>query len=664
MKKLIPLITGALAFSSAFGQSFTDDFESYAVGLDIGTTSDWTTWSGIGGGADDVPVSDANAYSGSNSLHFLATGSGGPGDIVKPFGSEISTGAMDFEMWMYVEQNKVAYFNFQKENTVGNTWALDCMFDQGNLTMYNSSDTYIDVSYPQATWFKLEMSLALNSNSWEVFIDGSSVGSFSNAENQIASMNIYSIQNADFYIDDISYTITPYTLPATNAGLTYLTPNAELESQVSHPSVKLRNLGVGTINDVELTVDYNGSQYTENFNSLALTSLDEATLDLSTSFPLVSGSNNLTVSITDVNGFGSDDDATDDSQTITIDPISVYPGRMVLGEEATGTWCGWCPRGAVAMDEMEIAYHDFWAGVAVHNGDPMTDSDYDGAIGTLISGYPSGIVDRGSDIDPSNMRQDFLTRISTAPAALIEMGAEYNTTTRELKMSATAEFLEAVGAGYKLAIILTEDDVTGTGSGYAQANYYASQGIDLMDPAGFNWADLSSNVPAADMVYNHVARGIFPSFGGQVNSVPATVAIGEMHTLNATITLDQEWDHTKLKLIGVLIEPNGDANNAGKATLADAETNGYVLSTDTYSFNYAEDLFEVYPNPATNNATIALNFNEKATVTIYDIAGKVVQSTELSKKENEISLVDFASGMYTVEVSSENKIDTKKLIVK
>ena len=69
----------------------------------------------------------------------------------------------------------------------------------------------------------------------------------------------------------------------------------------------------------------------------------------------------------------------------------------VVGEEATGTWCGWCPRGAVALNWMDHDYEGYWQGIAVHNGDPMSDADYDNGLyyvtKKLISIFSESIVD-------------------------------------------------------------------------------------------------------------------------------------------------------------------------------------------------------------------------------------------------------------------------------
>jgi hypothetical protein len=64
--------------------------------------------------------------------------------------------------------------------------------------------------------------------------------------------------------------------------------------------------------------------------------------------------------------------------------LTSIPEKFTVGEEKTGSWCGWCPRGAVALAQMETTPN--FIGIAVHNADPMTISSYDGGIGTYIAG--------------------------------------------------------------------------------------------------------------------------------------------------------------------------------------------------------------------------------------------------------------------------------------
>ena len=106
--------------------------------------------------------------------------------------------------------------------------------------------------------------------------------------------------------------------------------------------------------------------------------------------------------------------------------------KLVIGEQATGTWCQWCPRGHVAMNFMDRDYYGYFQGIAVHNGDPMTNTDYDNGIAPYIGGYPSALVDRGTEIDPSDFEIDFLQRIVTPVSATISNGAEQNGTTLDV----------------------------------------------------------------------------------------------------------------------------------------------------------------------------------------------------------------------------------------
>lgn len=81
-----------------YAQSFSDNFDSYTVNQPLGPQSPvWTTWSGVQGSTDDINVTNLSAHSGSNSLFFTSTStSGGPSDIILPFGGPFTTGNFTF----------------------------------------------------------------------------------------------------------------------------------------------------------------------------------------------------------------------------------------------------------------------------------------------------------------------------------------------------------------------------------------------------------------------------------------------------------------------------------------------------------------------------------------------------------------------------------------
>ena len=201
---------------------------------------------------------------------------------------------------------------------------------------------------------------------------------------------------------------------------------------------------------------------------------------------------------------------------------------------------------------MDHDYAGYWQGIAVHNGDPMADFDYDNGLAGITSGYPSGTVDRGSDIDPSNFKQDFLQRILVEPNGIISNGAELIGNT--LKVNLTVNFQNSVNGSYKLACVLVEDSVTGTTSGYYQSNAYSGgMAGSLIDVDGTDWALLPSNVPASQMIYRHVARGIAPSFLGAPLS-NTSYSQGDSETLCYEFTLDPSWDQSKIHIVGMLID--------------------------------------------------------------------------------------------------------------
>ncbi|TNE73814.1 MAG: hypothetical protein EP333_06365, partial [Bacteroidetes bacterium] len=188
MRRKLLFALALFAGSAVHGQIFTDDFESYTVGQYLGPQSaDWTTWSNADGSAEDVLVSNANASSGSNSLYFSSSASGGgPQDVVLPFDQVYSSGTFTFEANFFVESGKGAYFNMQGTLTVAQIWALDCyMIQDGTLKLSNSGTPYLTANYPPATWFNMRIEMDLTSNIWELFIDNVSMGTFANPTGQI-----------------------------------------------------------------------------------------------------------------------------------------------------------------------------------------------------------------------------------------------------------------------------------------------------------------------------------------------------------------------------------------------------------------------------------------------------------------------------------------------
>ncbi len=665
---------------------YTQNFDTLTVGDYIGVEDpNWTTWSGVTGTTEDAKVDAAQASSGNNSLYFNSTlAAGGPQDVVLEFGAAHNTGNFVYEHDLYIPAGKGAYFNFQAETTIGTTWAADFNFTQDSIMIVgHQSINVIEVSYPVAVWFTFKMEVDLNTNTWEVLINGVSQGTFQNDENQIASIDIYPTNGTSvggnnlstFWVDDVSFAHTPFTLPTVNAAAYYIDMgNVTIVGANNVPTVQIRNLGTTAITSFDLQIDYNGNQITETVTNVNIPSMGTYAVDMSSGILISSNSNSITATVSNVNGMGADGNAADDSKTIGFKPIVPAAGKMVIVEEGTGTWCGWCPRGTVAMDYLARDYHGFAQGIAVHNGDPMVNAVYDAGIGGLISGYPSALVDREADIDPSAIWDDVNTNLTEAPTAFLVNGARFDSATGALEVSVTADFKATATNGWKMACVLTEDSVKGTASGYGQTNYYAggSNG-DLIGPDGINWATLPGTVPASQMIYHHVARAISPGFGGNTKSFPAVVNVNDVHTVNFWFPLDPNWNLENMHVVGMLIKPNGRIDNGSGTTIAEAISNGFESGQNV---SIAQVLLgpdakvRLFPNPTQLGYTnIEVNHKVAAVdVSVIDMSGKEVFAKTYSNHQTEdlieLNTQNWSEGIYIVNVKGNDFTESHRLVVK
>ena len=666
MKIFTLFIASFCSFGISFGQLFFENFDAYAVGSYLGPQStSWSTWSGTEGGTEDVVMNNIQSSSPSNSIYFSSTAAGGgPQDVILKFGQLYNSGILTFESNFYVNSGKTGYFNFQANQTVGQVWALNVNFDSGNMYVDDGATSNLVVSsYPQAAWFSLKIEANLTLHIWKAYLDGVLVGTWTNGINTLASTDFFPVLNSQFYVDDVMFNHVPYVPPTLNALVSNVALGGEIAGQTVAPVISILNGGATAINSFDVSLSYNSILYNSSVSAQNIASIANYNVTMP-SFQLVPGNQTYTVVISNING-GIDDNNADNTLSGSINPVVPAPGKMVIGEEATGTWCSWCPRGAVFMDQFETKYNQFWEGIAVHNGDPMTDVEYDSGIGAFIGGYPSAIVDRGAEVDPSGMSPDFFARLQIPPVATLINGATWDPTSRILNVSVKADFALAANSSYKLACVLTEDDVTGTGSGYNQSNAYAGGNNGVM--GGYEL--LPSSVPAAQMVYDHVARAIAPSFTGEVNSFPSTVLAGQSHTLNYSFTLPATWDENSINIIGLLLDPQGRIDNAGKATIAEAVANGFVASVSTISGINLEELVRVYPNPAKTSASVAISLSAPSNVemSLLDVSGKVLSSKNygsLNGKWNlDLNMSNYTAGMYFISLSINGNTITKHLII-
>ncbi len=362
----------------------------------------------------------------------------------------------------------------------------------------------------------------------------------------------------------------------------------------------------------------------------------------------------ISVSITKVNDT-ADENPSDNSIDISTNVVSQAAPKKVVIEEGTGTWCGWCTRGIVALETLQENYPDDQISIAVHGGsssEPMRLAAYD-----TFSSFPGMNVDRevkSVDISPNTVLTHVATRKSIISPAKLD--GEFIINNNQLTANVNSQFfINTSNANYKLAVIVVEDDVTGTTSGYAQKNYYAGGAYGEM--GGFE--NMPATIPAAQMVYKHVGRALLGGYNGQDNSVPATITDGQTvsYTFNYTIPATQNQGNLNAVLL-LLNASDGVILNAAKLTKTTLAVNDInKISANT----------KIYPNPAKSDFNIKLVKDGSYNVKIFDMAGREVKNYgNVSSNATKITNlpISLTPGKYFVNIAQEGMSMTKELLVK
>jgi len=420
--------------------------------------------------------------------------------------------------------------------------------------------------------------------------------------------------------------------------------NKALEGTELYVNATMSNPGYVPITEFDATLTVGSYSEVKHFDGLNLQLFETFNFDFDGAFPVTLGANNVNISISNVNG-GADNDLSDNSSTLAVAGVVPVPGRKIVVEEGTGTWCGWCPRGAVMMDHLEETFPDNFIGIAVHNAttDPMRVAAYDNAVSALIPGYPSGLVDRAFvGIDPLEFESALVDRVSTPSAVNITQDVSYDPATKKATVTSHLDFQQALNGNYRIAVVFTQDSVKGAASGYNQTNYYSGGSVGPM--AGYE--DLANPVPAASSKFEHVARALIGGFTGAANSVPTANAAGTtMDYTSAAYTI-----------------PTAQATNLAKMhaiTLLINQTTGEIVSAQTtpvpYSTVATKDLTDgsvavhMYPNPVRDQATITMTLAQNSDVQLHivDMNGKIVMEQNYSNQSGNIKL-PFAVGQLPI----------------
>ena len=494
------------------------------------------------------------------------------------------------------------------------------------------------------------------------------------------SPNITIPSNTDANTDDYVYHFIAGTQPAIDPKMVTATiyPFASPDGSKEITGT-IQNLGADALSsfDIVWTDGTNTKTYTVNNNLASGATYDFVHPDV----PTAAAGTTVTVEVSvSVSG-----DANMNNNTVSgdVEGFVVVPYKAVVGEEATGTWCGWCPRGMVGMEYMEDEHGEDWIGIAVHNNDPMANEDYDTWIGGEISGYPSGLVNRVEDINPSSagleaaFEEEFV-KFGVAGITVLPLINEDDEVEVRIEFGFAVDHDDDV----RVAVVLAEDGLEGSGQQWAQANYYSGGGSGALSGAGVDWHTAGSYV--SGLTYNDVARQPITDVEGDDDIISAPFDEGDIErVVMDKIDWDNDYDKENTRVIVMLIDDDSDEIiNAAESHLKELvllEENGvtyYIIDGDTFQMWDNEYLVptgiaapsnaidvKVYLNPANGLINVALT--EEAEVLLIDMMGKVVARANYVGNANGVQFnADYlGAGVYSVVVNTESASVTERVTV-
>lgn len=353
----------------------------------------------------------------------------------------------------------------------------------------------------------------------------------------------------------------------------------------------------------------------------------EKTLDLSSpiesretvSLPLTKkfedeGVHTIELTVSKVNDNENVNSAT--SATYSVIALEKSADRVSVVEEQTGTWCGWCPRGHVALDLLNKQLGDKVVTLAGHFtnsqsqvdpmnilGDNITSqaealADY-GWVAMNVSsmlgggGFPGAMFDRVVAADPyvgANTTKGKNGTYEYGATDLVNLLKEGNPSEADFSMTAswaddkntdikvdlttTFNYDRFGSFPYGVAFVLSENGMTGKGATWKQLNYF-SKLAGVNGASDFNNPDMAAWFKAGSYVtttYDNVVVQAWNPIGNAaiVDKSQTDIVKGEAIPFSATLKVNSDLiqNYNNLTLSALLVNLNSYAVvNAAKVVL-------------------------------------------------------------------------------------------------
>lgn len=146
-------------------------------------------------------------------------------------------------------------------------------------------------------------------------------------------------------------------------------------------------------------------------------------------------------------------------------------------------------------------------------------------------------------------------------------------------------------------------------------------------------------------------------------TVISNAAPGSVRTIVATRALDtgDSADYvftTNTGNLNLLWAKGNGLSMGNHANRGGAQANFTLSSAD-----YFQKEFKIYPNPTVDELNFEFPDNvQSANVQVYNILGKQITQTQLKRTVPKLNTSSWASGMYVVQIITEDAVQTKRII--
>ena len=346
----------------------------------------------------------------------------------------------------------------------------------------------------------------------------------------------------------------------------------------------LYNHGTSTLTASEYTYEINGVTNTATLNSNIKGDHWGRSSNITIELPAIAEAGNYPLTVTVTKANNADNQDVEPTHTGMVNIMDFVPVHRVLVEEYTGTWCGWCTRGLVAMQLLAEAYGDDFIGVAYHNEDPMAIMN---EYPSPVQGFPSAFVERYYDVDPyygyefdGFGMKDLVDYLMTQLAVVdLNVKAEWADESKtELKTTVESNFvMNAPGSDYGIEVMLVEDDMYGpAGSDWDQHNYYA----DMADEYASE-PNLGQLCELPDVIEGYHFNDVLVATSGVVDeSLPESIVANTVNSYEYSFFVDDIYNTSyepliqnkdKLHVVAIVVEKaTGKVLNAAKAAVGNS----------------------------------------------------------------------------------------------